>query len=250
MEQLGTKRHGDGRPPRTVWYRSTNRRIIRAPRRSCRHRSAHSDSKLVHVARQPRVGETGGGRVDRGTRTRRRAMASRGARRRASARRRRRSRLRVTAVPTRRPMAQPTSTHARSSCRRGNQHSHAEWSTAHAPPVATDGSVGRTPMEAAQADSRSRPLRRRAASTAATGFRRHAVTEPVALGSLAVVRLVGALHSLLLDRKGVGPRQRLMRSRALSCSIDAPRCAPWLNGRRDLGRDGRARETRILRCPG
>jgi hypothetical protein len=59
------------------------------------------------------------------------------------------------------------------------------------------------------------------------------VTEPVALCSLAIVRLVGALHSLLLDRKGLGPPQRLMRSRALSCSIDAPRCAPWRNSRRD-----------------
>ena len=54
--------------------------------------------------------------------------------------------------------------------RRGKQHGHAEWSTAHAPAVATDGTVGRTPMEAAQADSRSRPLRRRAASTARPAF--------------------------------------------------------------------------------
>ena len=154
----------------------------------------------------------------------------------------------MTAVPTRRPMAQPTSDTRPILCRRGNQHGHAEWSTAHAPARgdgrqrgtnAHGGGSGRQPEPALAAPG---------GEHRAAGFRRHPMTEPVALGSLAVVRLVGALHSLLLDRKGVGPPQRLMRSRALSCSIDAPRCAPWLNGRRDTrsGRSGARNEDLAL----
>ena len=132
MEQLGTKRHGDGRPPRTVWYRRHEPPDHPGARGSRRHRPAHGDSSSCDVARQPaRLRPPR--RPGRPRPRTRRGEASRGAVARARPRRRRRSRLRVTAVPTRRPMAQPTR-HTPDPCRRRNQDSHAEWSTAHGRP--------------------------------------------------------------------------------------------------------------------
>ena len=75
------------------------------------------------------------------------------------------------------------------------------------------------PLEPAQADRRSRPLRRRAAKHRSSRPRRHAMAEAVPLGPLPVVRLVGALHSL-------PPRPETTESCwRLTCSIDVPRSA-------------------------
>ena len=126
------------------------------------------------------------------------AGAATDARRPGPARSRRRTRLRVTATPTRRdgPRDRGGRRVRRAEGGVAEQDRHAERSFAHAPTSSPSCGMGRTATESGQADSRRRPLRRRAAKNGATRPRRHAMTEAVPLGPLPGVGLIGALHSL------------------------------------------------------